>query len=64
MSKEVEITREIIVTYLGSLDKNVTIEEAILIGVVRRNDILLEHGNALINIFTKAKEELERMQNE
>ena len=64
MSKEVEITREIIVTYLGSLDKNVTIEEAILIGVVRRNDILLEHVNALINIFTKAKEELERWQNE
>ena len=64
MSKEVEITRKIIVTYLGSLDKNVTIEEAILIGVVRRNDILLEHVNALINIFTKAKEELERWQSE
>ena len=64
MSKEVEITRKIIVTYLGSLDKNVTIEEALLIGVVRRNDILLEHVNALINIFTKAKEELERWQSE
>lgn len=57
--KEVELVRRIIVTYLGSINNTKAIEEAVLIGTGEHDDILLEHINALVNIFIKAKKFLE-----
>lgn len=57
--KEIELTRRIIVAYLGSIDDTEAIKEAGLIGMGEHDDILLEHIGALINIFTRAKKFLE-----
>lgn len=64
MSKELNLTRRIITTYLSSTDKSEALREAIIIASKSDEELFLEHIKALIEIFTKAKEELERWQNE
>ena len=64
MSKELILTRMIITTYLNSADTPEALKESIIIASKSDEKLFLEHIKALIEIFTKAKEELERMQNE
>lgn len=64
MSKELILTRMIITTYLKSADTPEALKEAIIIASKSDEKLFLEHIKALIEIFTKAKEELERMQSE
>lgn len=64
MSKELILTRMIITTYLNSADTPEALKEAIIIASKSDEKIFLEHIKALIEIFTKAKEELERWQSE
>lgn len=64
MSKEVEITRKIISNYLLNSDSTDGYKEGIMISTKTDEKLFLEHIKALINIFTKAKEELERWQND
>lgn len=64
MSKELNLTRRIITTYLSSTDKSEALREAIIIASKSDEELFLEHIKALIEIFTKAKEELERWQSE
>ena len=64
MSKELNLTRMIITTYLNSADTPEALKEAIIIASKSDEKLFLEHIKALIEIFTKAKEELERWQNE
>ena len=64
MSKELILTRMIITTYLNSADTPEALKEAIIIASKLDEKLFLEHIKALIEIFTKAKEELERMQSE
>ena len=63
MSKELNLTRMIITTYLNSADTPEALKEAIIIASKSDEKLFLEHIKALIEIFTKAKEELERWQN-
>ena len=63
MSKELNLTRHIITTYLSSTDKSEALREAMIIASKSDEELFLEHIKALIEIFTKAKEELERWQN-
>lgn len=63
MSKELNLTRRIITTYLNSADTPEALKEAIIIASKSDEKLFLEHIKALIEIFTKAKEELERWQN-
>lgn len=62
MSKELILTRTIITTYLTSVDTSEALKEAILIASKSDEKLFLEHIKALIKIFTRAKEELERWQ--
>lgn len=64
MSKELILTRMIITTYLNSADTPEALKEAIIIASKSDEKLFLEHIKALIEIFTKAKEELERWHNE
>ena len=64
MSKELNLTRMIITTYLNSADTPEALKEAIIIASKSDEKLFLEHIKALIEIFTKAKEELERWQND
>lgn len=64
MSKELNLTRMIITTYLNSADTPEALKEAIIIASKSDEKLFLEHIKALIEIFTKAKEELERWQSE
>ena len=57
MKREIEIARSIITTYLTSLDESKPMIEG-------NNILLLQHINALINIFNRAKTELEIMLND
>lgn len=64
MSKELILTRMIITTYLNSAGTPEALKEAIIIASKSDEKLFLEHIKALIEIFTKAKEELERCQSE
>ena len=64
MNKEIEITRRIIKTYLSSIGTTEALNEAVVIGSKVNEKLFLEHIKALIEIFTKAKEELEKCQSE
>lgn len=64
MSKEVEISRQIISTYLLNSKSDEGYNEGITIAFKLDEELFLEHIKALIDIFTKAKEELERWQSE
>lgn len=56
---EVEVAKRVIVSYLkNSNSSTASIAEAFEIEL-ENNELLLEHIKALINIFNKAKEELE-----
>lgn len=63
MKREIEIARSIITTYLTSLDESEPMIEAMSI-CTGNNILLLQHINALINIFNRAKTELEIMLND
>lgn len=63
MIKELDLTRRIITTYLKSTGTSEAIKEAIIIASKIDEELFLEHIKALIDIFTKAKEDLERWQN-
>lgn len=54
MKREIEIARSIITTYLTSLDESKPMIEAMSI-CTGNNILLLQHINALINIFNRAK---------
>ena len=64
MSKEVKITRNIISTYLINCGIDEGYKEGLIIAAKLDEKLFLEHVKALIEIFTKAKEELERWQSE
>lgn len=64
MSKEVKITRNIISTYLTNCGSDEGYKEGLIIAAKLDEKLFLEHVKALIEIFTKAKEELERWQSE
>ena len=56
---EVEVAKRVIVSYLkNSNSSTASIAEAFEIEL-ENNELLLEHIKALINIFNRAKEELE-----
>lgn len=56
--REVEVAREVVLAYLGKEIKASNIEE---IWKIKESDMyLLEHIKALLEIFKKAKEELEK----
>lgn len=64
MSKEVEITRNIISTYLINCGIDEGYKEGLIIAAKLDEELFLGHVKALIKIFTKTKEELERCQSE
>ncbi len=59
MSREIEIVKEIIITYLN---KNINLESANELYDITHGDkqVLYSHIKALSNIFAKAKEQLEK----
>lgn len=60
---EVEVAKRVIVSYLKNANSSTaSIAEAFEIEL-ENNELLLEHIKALINIFNKAKEELENNNN-
>lgn len=63
MSNEIHTTRKIITTFLRSIGTTEALNEAVIINAKINEKLFLEHVKALIDIFTKAKEELEKMQN-
>ena len=64
MNNEVAVTRRIITTYLKSTGTPEAFKETIIIAAKLDEELFLEHIKALIEIFTTAKEELERRQSE
>ena len=64
MSKEVKITRNIISTYLTNCGSDEGYKEGLIIAAKLDEELFLGHVKALIKIFTKTKEELERCQSE
>lgn len=60
---EVEVAKRVIVSYLKNYNSSTaSIAEAFEIEL-ENNELLLEHIKALVNIFNKAKEELENNNN-
>ena len=60
---EVEVAKRVLVSYLKNANSSISIAEGLEIKA-GNNELLLEHIKALINIFNKAKKELERRQSE